>query len=194
MLATSVRRHASSRSHLRVLLADGEEVVLRPLRREETDVLQTVFDGLSPRSREHRYLVPMPRLTGHARRSLMDIDGHRHVAWVALLDGRPVAICRYVRTGPDSAEVAFEVVDTAQGRGIASALLDAVAADACASGIAWFEATVEPGNAGSVALLHRIGLRLTPVDGLLEGRGRLCPRQPRTALVPAPRACPAPSA
>ena len=194
MLATPIRRHASSRSHFRVLLADGGEVVLRPLRREEADVLQTVFDGLSPRSREDRYLVPMPRLTGHARRSLMDIDGHRHVAWVALLDGRAVGLCRYVRTGPDIAEVAFEVVDAAQGRGIASALLDAGVAEACANGIAWFEATVEPGNVGSVALLARLGLRLAPVDGLLEGRGRLCPGRPGAVVVPAPRGWPARSA
>ena len=118
----------------------------------------------------------MPRLPGAHRRSLADVDGHRHVAWVALVDGVPVGIARYIRTEHHTAELAFEVADAHQGRGIGSALVDAVTTVARDHGIRYLEATVEPGNRASEALLSRVGIRLRMSDGLLEGRG-----EPRVA-------------
>jgi RimJ/RimL family protein N-acetyltransferase len=168
--------------HVRVRLRDGGSVLLRPLVGGEVAVLQTVFGGLSTRSRRQRFLVPMPRLPSGHRRALADVDGHRHVAWVALVDGVPVGICRYVTTARDAAELAFEVVDAQQGRGIASALVDAVTTVARARGITWLEATVEPGNLASEAVLARVGIDLFLSDGLLEGRGELRPA-PSTSLV-----------
>lgn len=162
--------------HVTVRLPDGGPVLLRPLTGGEFTVLETVFEGLSSRSRQQRFLVPMPRLPGSHRRSLADVDGHRHVAWVALVDGEPVGICRYIRTTHDSAELAFEVADAHQGRGIGTALVDAVTTVAREHGIRYLEATVEPGNRASEALLARVGIRLRPVDGVLEGRG-----EPRVA-------------
>lgn len=159
--------------HIRARLADGGSVVLRPLRGGETQVLESVFDGLSPWSRQQRYLVPTPRLTPTARRTLADVGSRDHVAWVAMVDGSPVGICRYVRTSPHTAEVAFEVVDAEQGRGIASVLIDAVTTVAHANQIESLEAAVAPGNAAAVALLARVGVSLVLRDGLLEGRGRL---------------------
>jgi RimJ/RimL family protein N-acetyltransferase len=167
--------------HLRVRLRDGGSALLRPLAGGEVAAVDDVFDGLSGRSRHQRFLVPMPRLPGAARRALSDVDGHRHVAWVALVDGVPVGLCRYVRTAPHTAEVAFEVVDAEQGRGIGSALVDAVATVADAAGITCLEATVAPDNGASIAVLDRVGVRLHPEDGLLEGRGRL--RLPEPARV-----------
>ena len=159
--------------HLRARLADGNGVVLRPLRAGESGILESVFQRLSPRSRQSRYLVSTPRLTSGARRILADVDGRDHVAWVAMVEGIPVGICRYIRTNPDTAELAFEVVDAEQRRGIASALVDAVTTVAQAHGIVWLEASVAPGNAGSVVLLARLGMSLVLRDGLLEGRARL---------------------
>jgi len=164
--------------HVHVRLRDGGSVLLRPLVGGEVSVLQTVFEGLSSRSRHQRFLVPMPRLPSSHRRALADVDGHRHVAWVALDDGVPVGICRYVTTGPGAAELAFEVVDAHQGRGIASALVDAVTTVALSRGITWMEATVEPGNLASEAVLARVGIQLFLSDGLLEGRGELRPASP----------------
>jgi RimJ/RimL family protein N-acetyltransferase len=161
-------------------LRDGGVAELRPLRHGEVDVVEAVFTGMSPQSRHQRFLVPMPRLTGGARRTLAAVDGRRHVAWVALVDRRPVGLCRYAHTSPDTAEMAFEVVDEQQGRGIGSALVDAVATVADAHDVTWVEASVTPGNRASVAVLERVGVRLHPEDGLLEGCGRLrLPYPPR---------------
>jgi RimJ/RimL family protein N-acetyltransferase len=166
---------APAHVHVHVRLRDGGSVLLRPLVGGEVAVLETVFEGLSTRSRRQRFLVPMPRLPSGHRRALADVDGHRHVAWVALVDGVPVGICRYLTTAPDAGELAFEVVDAHQGRGIASALVDAVTTVARARGITWMEATVEPGNLASEAVLARVGIELFLADGLLEGRGELRP-------------------
>ena len=164
--------------HVHVRLRDGGSALLRPLVGGEVSVLETVFEGLSTRSRRQRFLVPMPRLPSSHRRALADVDGQRHVAWVALVDGGPVGICRYVTTGPGAAELAFEVADAHQGRGIASALVDAVTTVALSRGITWMEATVEPGNFASEAVLARVGIDLFLSDGVLEGRGELRPASP----------------
>ncbi|KQV67808.1 hypothetical protein ASC64_11395 [Nocardioides sp. Root122] len=172
--------------HVHVRLRDGGSALLRPLAGGEVSVVEAVFEGLSSQSRRRRFLVPMPRLPGGHRRTLADVDGDRHVAWVALVHGIPVGLCRFVRTSADSAELAFEVVDEHQGRGIGSALVDAVTTVARDRGITWLEATVEPGNAASEALLARAGVRLVAADGLLEGRGT--PRAVRWSSPVNPRA------
>ena len=173
--------------HLVARLADGGVLVLRPLRSGEGEVLESVFQGLSPQSRQWRYLVPTPRLTSGARRVLAEVDGRDHVAWVAMVQGSPVGICRSLRTSGDAAELAFEVIDAEQRRGIASVLVDAVTTVAHANGVAWVEASVAPGNQAAVVLLSRLGMSLALRDGLLEGRARLRlmepPRVDRTAVL-----------
>ena len=108
-------------------LADGGLALLRPLERGAEDPVLAVFDGLSPRSRELRFLTGVPRLTKHMLTALTDVDSCRHVAWVALVDGRPSGIARYVRVSDDTAELAFEVVDAQHRRGLGLLLLDTVA-------------------------------------------------------------------
>jgi GNAT superfamily N-acetyltransferase len=156
-----------------VRLRDGGTATLRPLRRGETEPVQAVFAGMSPAARTDRYLVGMARLPGPMLRALAAVDGHSHVAWLADVDGRPAGIARYVATGECSAEVAFEVVDAHRGRGVGSALVDAVLTVAAHRGYTRVQASVHPANAASLGMLARLGLRLRLVDGLLEGEGAL---------------------
>jgi RimJ/RimL family protein N-acetyltransferase len=154
-------------------LGDGSLAALRPLGPGEEGPLDDVFDGLSPASRSDRYLVGVHRLTRAMRLALTNIDGHRHVAWVASVEGRPVGIARAVRFDPLTAEVAFEVVDDMQGKGVGAVLLDSVTTVAAARGVEQIRASVLPSNHRSLRLLAKIGLRLHPSDGLLEGQARL---------------------
>jgi RimJ/RimL family protein N-acetyltransferase len=163
----------TTRTTVPVTLDDGAVVRLRPLRRGEVDVLEEVFVGMSARSRRQRFLVPMPRLPGAARRALADVDGVRRVAWVALDGEQPVGLARWSLIGPARAEIAFEVVDSHQRRGIGTALVEAVAQVAAHRGVHELEASVEPDNHASVRLLSRLGIHLRPVADLLEGRGLL---------------------
>ena len=164
----------------------GGTAVLRPLLPGDTETLDGVFDGLSAASRISRFMAPLPRLTAGMRRALVQVDGCAHVAWAAYVDGRPVGIARYVRTEPRTAEVAFEVADAHQGRGIGAALVDAVTTVAALNGVRRLSASVLPGNESSLRLLRRIGLHLRPHAGLLEGEASLVlmstPRVDRPAV------------
>ena len=161
-----------------VQLRDGRLVDLRPLQRGERGPLLAVFDAMSPESRALRYLTGMIRLPSAMLDLLTDVDGDRHVAWLASAHGQPVGIARYARDDAGVAEVAVEVVDDHQGLGLGSALMDAVTTVAAADGIQRVRALLSIDNEPSRRLVTRIGVHLDVVDGLLEGEGRLRLLQP----------------
>lgn len=154
-------------------LVRGGLVELRPLRAGEAAPVQAVFDAMSDHAVVQRYLSPIPRLTDGMLARLTDLAPERHVAWVAMAGSQPVGIARYVRTGPASADVAFEVVDAFQGRGVGTVLLDAVTTVAHARGIRLLQASAYAENAGSLALLRKVGLRLHTTSGIAEGESPL---------------------
>ncbi len=164
---------AGNSDHVPVVLRDGGTALLRPLRSGETEPLLDVFEQLSPGSRASRYLVGMPRLPRAMVDALTAVDGCRHLAWLATVEGRAAGISRVVSTGNGSAEVAFEVADRHHGRGLGTVLLDAVTTVAAARGVRHLEATALPGNDASVHLLRRLGLGFVATGGLLEGSGTL---------------------
>ena len=173
--------------HVKVWLPEGGTIELRPLRRGEVDPLRAVFDGMSAAARAERYLTGITRLTPGMTATLTDVDGHHHVAWLATLAGRPVGIARYLLDDVGVAEIAFEVVDAYHGVGIGTALVDAVTTVAAARGVRRLRASVLPSNRASRTLVARLGVRLVPADGLLEGEGQLRlfdpPRVDRRAVV-----------
>ena len=67
----------------------------------------------------------------------------------------------YVRTGPSSAEVAFEVADPLQGHGIATLLLAHLAEVAARNGITTFTAEVLPGNYKMTDMFRNSGFPTT---------------------------------
>ncbi|HEX6514423.1 MAG TPA: GNAT family N-acetyltransferase [Nocardioidaceae bacterium] len=158
-----------------VTLADGGTAVLRPLSDGESGPLLEVFSGMSLESRALRYLVPMPRLPGALRRNLTRLDGTDRVAWLASVDGRAAGIVRYTRLDDElpTAEIAFEIVDDHQGRGLGTALLDTITTVACFNGIRRLHAAVLPENLPSRRLLSRLDMALTLDDGILEGTAPL---------------------
>lgn len=147
--------------HTRVLRPKGGPALLvRPLRNGDVDTVLAVFERLGERSRRARFNGPKPRLSTAELEQLSRIDANRH-ALVAYVSGddRPVAIARLVRDGR-TAEVAFEVADDYQGRGIGSALTSLLLADARAAGITEVTALVSSDNPAAVALLRRLSTRL----------------------------------
>ena len=147
-------------------------VVLRPLVPGETEPLQAVFDGLSAHSRRMRFLAPVPRLLPQVLRMLSDIDHDRHGCWVAELDGEPLGIGRYIvdTTDPAVAEVAFEVVDWAQGLGLGRLMVDVVGTTACDVGIRTLMWTMDPHNLRIRQLALPLGGRFEMDEDVLEGR------------------------
>ena len=135
------------------------EISVRTLRRDEGELLDTVFAGLSPRSRHLRFHSPVARMTAPVRRALLAVDGRDHVAVVAVsARGEPVGIARLLRDRlrPDEAEVAFEVVDAWQRRGVGRLLLTALADLAEPVGVRRVHALVLPENTAAMALLRSV--------------------------------------
>src|SRR5438045_326285 len=127
-------------------------IVIRPLRDGDSALVQAVFARLGEESRRRRFGGAKPRLSDSDLALLARVDGDRHVL-VAYVEGdpRPAGIGRLVRDG-EAAEVAFEVADEAQGRGIGTALARTLAADARAAGIVEFHASVAGDNPHIVSL------------------------------------------
>jgi acyl-CoA synthetase (NDP forming)/GNAT superfamily N-acetyltransferase len=130
-----------------VVLADGGTVHVRPIHPDDGGRLVALHGRLSRESVYFRYFAPRLRLTEREVHHLTYVDYERRMALVALLGDDLVGVARYDRS-PDrgDAEVAFEVDDAHQGRGVATVLLEHLAAAAREAGITGFTATVLPEN------------------------------------------------
>jgi GNAT superfamily N-acetyltransferase len=134
--------------------------VLRPLRSGERRPVLEVFEGLSERSRRLRFLGSKPRLLERDLAQLADVGccGREAVTATDPESGRTVGIARFVRdTDAPEAEIAFEVVDDWQGRGLGRALLEALSALAREEGILRFRALIAFGNGPAFALVRGLG-------------------------------------
>lgn len=144
------------------LLRDGTPVVLRRLLPEDRDALRAAYLELSPESRYHRFLAPVPRLTTTMLDTLVDrVDDVDHVArlLVSTGDGEDIGVGRFVRdrAHPELAEVAFTVADDRHGVGAGSALCDGLVAAALERGVTGFVALLLADNAAAVHLMARAG-------------------------------------
>src|ERR671910_2955307 len=98
-----------------------DAIVLRPLHHGERSAVLEVFAGLSERSRRLRFLGSKPRLLEREVDWLVDVGccGREAVVAVDQDTGATVGIARFVRDiDAPEAEIAFEVVDEWQGRGV----------------------------------------------------------------------------
>ena len=144
----------------------GTELLVRPLRHGDTATVAAVFARLGEASRLARFNGLKHRLGEQELRWLATVGPNHHVLVAyAYADPQPVAIARLVRSGA-TAEVAFEVADSYQGRGIGSALTQELVSDACAAGIVEVTALVRSDNPRALAILQRA---LGQVEVRLEG-------------------------
>jgi len=135
-------------------------ITIRPLRDGDTGTVLALFDRLGEEARATRFCGAKPRLNDAELSLLARVDTERHVL-VGYVDGdpRPAGIARLARDG-GSAEIALSVADELRGRGVGSALLEALAADARAAGITSFVATVCGDNPSMIRILHRLSSSL----------------------------------
>jgi acetyltransferase len=142
---------------------------LRTLRAEDRNGMLDLLAELGPDSRYRRFFSPKPRLARRELEYLLNVDGSDHVA-IGAVDpqhGTIVGVGRYVRDPyrPGVADVALEVADDLQGRGIGTALARRVVERACARGIARLTAATLRENVAARALLRRLGFRPVATQG-----------------------------
>jgi GNAT superfamily N-acetyltransferase len=143
-------------------LRDGTLILIRPIRPDDKCLLEYELKGLSEKSIQRRFLSAKPRYTRSELRYLTEVDGWNHMALVAespIRFGRRIlGVARYVRDreDPAKAEVAIEVVDDFQGRGIGTALVESLGRRARMRGITRFSATMASDNIPAQRLFRRL--------------------------------------
>ncbi|MFP3899722.1 MAG: N-acetyltransferase family protein [Acidimicrobiia bacterium] len=146
-------------------------VAIRRLDRGDVAEMARLFDAMSPSGRYLRFLAPMPSIPAWFLERLADPDGVSHIVLVARADDRPIGEARFVRSSvaPDTAEFAVAVVDDHQRRGVARALLAALADEASRAGIRRFTFDVGPANRPMLSWLCRRGARIRFDEGVMTG-------------------------
>jgi RimJ/RimL family protein N-acetyltransferase len=142
-----------------VVVADGLELLLRPLRSDDKRKLAQAFEQLSPQTRYRRFFAPMESLSDQDLRYLTEVDHHDHEAIAAVNpeNGMIVGVARFVRSDdPTEAEVAVVVGDPWQGHGVATALLQQLVGRARAEGIDHFVALVLSDNTDALELFRHL--------------------------------------
>ena len=140
-----------------VVLADGGTAHLRPITPQDAAALQAFHVRQSPESTYLRFFAPMPRLSDADLARFTTVDHVNRVALVATVGDDIVAVGRFDRIQPHTAEVAFNVSDAHQGRGLGSVLLEHLAAAAREHGVHRFVAEVLPQNRRMLGVFRDAG-------------------------------------
>ncbi len=152
-----------------VVLRDGGAAHIRPIHPEDADALQTFHVAQSPRSTYLRFFAPMPRLSARDLQRFTTVDHSDRVALVVLAGDAIIGVGRYDRVGDGAAEVAFNVSDAHQGRGVGSVLLEHLVVAAREQGLTRFVAEVLPENRRMLDVFTEAGFATTRVveDGVV---------------------------
>lgn len=141
-----------------VVLADGGTVHVRPIRPDDAPALSRFHSRLSDRSVYFRYFSAHPRLSERELEALTQVDYVTRMALVAMLGDEIIGVVRYEgEPGSDRAEVAFTVDDAHHGRGIATVLLEHLAAAARENGIREFTAVTLVENQAMLGVFREAG-------------------------------------
>jgi acyl-CoA synthetase (NDP forming)/RimJ/RimL family protein N-acetyltransferase len=149
-----------------VVLRDGGTARVRPITPDDADRLVAFYEKVSDESKYYRFFAPYPRLSDHDVHRFTHHDYVDRVGLAAVVGDEMLATVRYDRVDEhgraasapaDRAEVAFLVQDAHQGRGLASALLEHIAAVARERGVRRFEAEVLPANTRMIKVFTDAG-------------------------------------
>ena len=171
-----------------VVLSDGGTVHVRPILPADGDRIRAFHARQSPESIYLRYFTAHPTLSDREVEQLTHVDYEDRMAFVALRDDVMVGVARYDRwPGRSDAEVAFFIDEGHRGRGMATLLLEYLAAAAREVGITGFTATVLPVNRRMVAVFRQAGFEVSSSyeEGVIEVRLDLQPTPEATAAIEA---------
>ncbi len=144
------------------ILRDGTSVVLRSLTSADREHVLALFGRMSALSIRHRFFMAKLELADSDLAYLATLDGAREVALGAMVrhgdEERMLGIGRYTMLADQrTAELAFDVADADQGRGIGTLLLEHLARIAREHGITRFRADVEADNSAMLDVFDRSG-------------------------------------
>ncbi|MFD8544336.1 GNAT family N-acetyltransferase [Streptomyces sp. NPDC059649] len=178
-----------------VVLRDGGTARIRPITPDDAERLVSFYEQVSDESKYYRFFAPYPRLSDRDVHRFTHHDYVDRVGLAATVGGEFIATVRYDRINDqglpakspedDQAEVAFLVQDAHQGRGVASALLEHIAAVARERGIRRFAAEVLPANTKMIKVFTDAGYtqKRTFEDGVVRLEFDLEPTEQSMAVM-----------
>ena len=141
-----------------VVLGDGSALRIRTIVPEDEERERRFFEGLSQRSRYHRFMQHLHELPPGMLRRFTHIDPAREAALVALAGEDIVAVGRYA---PDpeghGAEFALVVADAWQRKGLGRILLERLVGLARCAGYPCLYGRILDDNAAMLDLAARLG-------------------------------------
>lgn len=141
-----------------VVLRDGATAHLRPISDQDLEAVRSFHSGQSENSIYMRFFTYKSVLSDKELRRFTEVDYRDRVAFVITVGGAIIGIGRYDRLpAPSVAEVAFNISDAHQGRGLGSILLEHLAAAARENGITRFTAEVLPENRKMLTVFAEAG-------------------------------------
>jgi acyl-CoA synthetase (NDP forming)/RimJ/RimL family protein N-acetyltransferase len=144
-----------------VVLRDGSVAHVRPIVPDDADGLRRFHAGQSAESIYLRFFAPLKTLSDKDVARFTQVDYDSRVALVATVRGEIIGIARYDRLDAKTAEVAFNISDAFQGKGVGSVLLEHLAAVAQERGVAKFVADVLPQNRKMIQVFNDAGYEVS---------------------------------
>ncbi|TAJ92527.1 MAG: GNAT family N-acetyltransferase [Gammaproteobacteria bacterium] len=151
----------------RLQLADGTDIVIRPIRPEDATIEKSFVHNLSADSKYFRFMQGLNELTQDMLIRFTQLDYHRELALIAVFSDqgqeREVGVARYVMN-PDGAscEFALVVADAWQGKGIGSKLMTDLMGAAAKRGLSKIVGEVLATNVKMLMLMRSLGFTVTP--------------------------------
>lgn len=141
-----------------VVLSDGGTMSVRPIRPSDAERIVQFHERQSPESIYFRFFSPRPVLSERDVERFTQVDYVDRMAFIGLIGEDLVGVARYDRHRARSdAEVAFFIDDRHHGRGMATVLLEYLAAAAREVGISGFTASVLPHNRKMLGVFTQAG-------------------------------------
>lgn len=144
-------------------LEDGRRVCIRAVHPGDKPRLRQGIERLSQQSRYLRFFSAAPAPPDHVIDRLVKVDGHRHLAWGAILSDDPdstaIGVVHAIRDNEDDprAEFAIGVLDAFHGLGLARMLTAVLLVHCRCEAIAVLDAQILAENTAAIGFIRSLG-------------------------------------
>ena len=167
-----------------VVLSDGSVAHVRPIRPSDDERIRVFHAGQSEESIYLRFFAPLRELSDRDVQRFTVVDYDERVALVVMHRDLIIGIGRYDKIDDTRAEVAFNVSDAFQGKGIGSILLEHLALVGLDGGVTRFVAEVLPQNRRMINVFKEAGYNVKHrlEDGVISLSFDISPTATSTAV------------
>ncbi len=144
-------------------LENGAKVCIRSIRPSDEEQMRKGIAQLSLESRYLRFFTAQPMPSDRVIEKLVDVDGHRHIAWGAILsdaeDNPAIGAVHVIRDDElsQTGEFSVAIVDAFHGLGLARMLIAVLLLNCRIEGITSLEVQILSQNRAAINLVNSLG-------------------------------------